>query len=110
MITTETAYMQSLGSVSAIHRFVRFVILGVTALVRAIAHRRQVRQLLELDERSLRDIGLVRSDVVGALDRPWVKDPSAFLLVRSVARRSRLRALTHAARRVKARPHAEVGC
>ena len=110
MITTETAYTQSLGSVSAIRRLVQFVILGVTALVRAITHRREVRQLLDLDERSLRDIGLVRSDVIGALDQPWVNDPSAILLVRSVDRRSRLRALAHAARRVKVRPHAEVGC
>ncbi len=110
MITTETAYTPKLGPALSARRFMQFVILSMTAFVRAITHRREVRQLLELDERSLRDIGLVRSDVIGALDQPWVKDPSAILLVRSVDRRSRLRALATAARRVKARPHAEVGC
>ncbi len=110
MITTETAYTRTLGPASAVRRFVQLVILGMTAFVRAITHRREVRQLLDMAERSLRDIGLLRSDVVGALDQPWAKDPSAILVVRSVDRRSRLRALAHASRRVKARASAEVNC
>lgn len=107
MITAETAYPRSVGAASAVRRVLEFVILGMTALVRAITHRREVRQLLDMDERSLRDIGLLRSDVVGALDQPWAKDPSVILVVRSVDRRSRLRALAHASGRVKARASAE---
>ena len=110
MITTETAYTRAFGPASAIGRFVQFVVLGIRALVRAISHRREVHHLLELDERSLRDIGLVRSDVIGALDQPWVKDPSAILVVRSVSRRSRLRARANAARRLNVRPNAEISC
>jgi len=106
MITTETAYTQSLGPMSAVRRFVEFILVGVKAVLRAITHRREVHQLLDLDERALRDIGLLRSDVIGALDQPWIKDPSAILLVRSVERRSRLRMLANAAGRVKARPQA----
>lgn len=57
------------------------------ALVRAVIHRRDVRLLLEMDDRALKDIGLVRNDVLGALAEPLMKDPSTVLLVRSVERR-----------------------
>ena len=110
MITTETAYTQSLGPVSAIRRVLHVVALAMRAVARAITHRREVHQLLDLDERSLRDIGLIRSDVIGALDQSWSKDPSAILVVRSVDRRSRLRMLANAARRVKGPSHADASC
>ena len=103
MRPTETAFTQHFGPASAVRRFVQFVVLGMTALVRAITHRREVRTLLELDERSLRDNGLTRNDVIGALHQPLVKDPSVILLVRSVDRRSQLRARAAATRRL-ARP------
>ena len=100
MITTETALTQTFGPASAIRAVVQSVVLAVAAFVRAITHRREVRKLLELDDRSLRDIGLIRNDVIGALDQPLVKDPSVILLVRSVDRRSQLRARAPASRRV----------
>jgi uncharacterized protein YjiS (DUF1127 family) len=106
MITTETEYMRTFGAASAIRRFAQFVVLGIAAFVRALTHRREVHQLLDLDDRSLRDIGLTRDDVIGALAQPMAKDPSVVLLVRSVDRRSRLRSVAHAARRVKAPEHA----
>jgi uncharacterized protein YjiS (DUF1127 family) len=109
MITSEKAYSRYFGPTSAIRRFVQSLVLAVVALARAIAHRRQVRTLLELDERSLQDIGLLRSDVIGALDQPLAKDPSVILMVRSVDRRSRIRAGAHAARRVAKPARAEVG-
>lgn len=109
MITTETEYTRMTGIAFAVRRLVQFVILGMAAFVRAITHRREVRKLLDLDERSLRDIGLIRNDVIGALAQPMVKDPSVVLLVRSVDRRSRLRESAHAARRVAKPAHAEVG-
>ena len=40
---------------------------GTKNLVRAFVHRREVMRLSELDERGLKDIGLVRSDIDGAL-------------------------------------------
>lgn len=55
----------------------------VTSLVRALIHRREVLRLSELDERGLKDIGLVRSDVDGALATSWLKDPSTVLAERS---------------------------
>jgi uncharacterized protein YjiS (DUF1127 family) len=64
---------------------------GVLAIYRALAHRSEVKHLLELNERELRDIGLSRNDVVGALSQPWARDPSTILMVRSVERRSRVR-------------------
>ncbi len=70
------------GSV-ALHR--------VQALIRALRHRSEVMRLTDLDDRALKDIGLTRVEVLGALAEPFHKDPSAILLVRSVERRSRLR-------------------
>ncbi len=60
-------------------------------LVRALRHRSEVMRLTDLDDRALKDIGLTRVEVLGALAEPFHKDPSAILLVRSVERRSRLR-------------------
>jgi uncharacterized protein YjiS (DUF1127 family) len=110
MITTETAYTQTSGPAQAIRRVVQSVFLTIAAFVRAIANRREVYQLLELDERSLRDIGLIRNDIIGALAQPLVKDPSVILLVRSVDRRSQLRASAPASRGMKHSAHAEADC
>jgi uncharacterized protein YjiS (DUF1127 family) len=58
-------------------------IAAVSSLARALIHRREILRLAELDERSLKDIGLVRSDVDGALATSWLKDPSTILSERS---------------------------
>jgi len=81
---------KSLSSVPAgLTRFVTRgavqVISGVTSLVKALTHRRAVMRLSELDERGLKDIGLVRSDVEGALASSWLNDPSSILAARSTA-------------------------
>lgn len=60
---------------------------------RAVANRREVKGLLELDDRELRDIGLMRCDVIGALNEPMARDPSRILVVRRVERRTRDRTL-----------------
>ena len=62
---------------------------GMRALARALAHRQDVKRLAELDDRALKDIGLVRGDVAGALAEPFHKDPSTVLMVRRVERRAR---------------------
>lgn len=58
----------------------------IVALVKALAHRREVLRLGELDERGLKDIGLVRSDLDGALAVSWLADPSVILAERSSVR------------------------
>ena len=68
-----------------------FAFRGVRGLFRAFAHRSEVRQLAEFDDRMLADIGLSRSEVLGALAEPFHKDPSAILLLRSLERRPRPR-------------------
>jgi uncharacterized protein YjiS (DUF1127 family) len=65
----------------------------IVAFVVALVHRREVQGLLELDDRALKDIGLTRGEVLGVLAEPLAKDPSSLLLVRSVERRARVRAL-----------------
>ncbi|NNM72974.1 DUF1127 domain-containing protein [Enterovirga aerilata] len=110
MITTETAATQSFGRAAALRHAAMLVLRTIAGFVRALIHRREVRKLLELDERSLRDIGLIRNDVIGALDQPLVKDPSVILLVRSVDRRRHLRAGAPASRRVKAPARAAAEC
>lgn len=59
----------------------------VTKAVAALVRRGEVRQLAELDDRLLKDMGITRSDVIGALDEPWHRDPTTLLMVRSIERR-----------------------
>jgi uncharacterized protein YjiS (DUF1127 family) len=58
--------------------------LTLADLWRALRNRREVLRLTDLDDRALKDIGLLRSDVEGALLEPLHKDPSKFLAVRRV--------------------------
>jgi len=55
----------------------------------ALRHRREVRHLAEFDDRILKDLGLLRSDVDEALAVPFYWNPSTILMVRSVERRAR---------------------
>ncbi|HZB37299.1 MAG TPA: DUF1127 domain-containing protein [Beijerinckiaceae bacterium] len=61
------------------------------ALRRMWRNRREVHRLSELDDRTLKDIGLLRSDVEGALLEPLHKDPSRILSLRRDERRGRFR-------------------
>lgn len=45
----------------------------------ALENRRQARQLAEWDARALKDIGLTKSDLAGALALPITRDPTEFL-------------------------------
>jgi uncharacterized protein YjiS (DUF1127 family) len=49
-------------------------------VVRALKNRRAVHRLTELDGYLLKDIGLTRGQVIGALETPILHDPSATLL------------------------------
>jgi uncharacterized protein YjiS (DUF1127 family) len=51
-------------------------------------HRREIRKLAEFDDRMLSDIGLTRSEVVGALAEPFFRERAVFL-VRWAQRSSR---------------------
>lgn len=50
-------------------------------------NRRATYRLAELDDRGLKDIGLTRNDVMGALDLPFMQDPTVPLVHRRRARR-----------------------
>lgn len=51
----------------------------IKTLAKVIANRRSVHKLHACDDRMLKDIGLVRSDVIAALDMPMNADPSSHL-------------------------------
>jgi uncharacterized protein YjiS (DUF1127 family) len=81
-----TIVAKSLSSAPAvIVRAAGTVVTQLTGFGRAMLHRREVMRLGELDERELKDIGLVRSDLNGALASSWLTDPSAILAARSRA-------------------------
>lgn len=99
-----TIAAKPLSSISAgVTRVATIAVTGTIQLVRALVHRREVMRLsAELDERGLKDIGLVRSDIDGALATSWLDDPSAVL-----AERSRASSSLAAARREHALRHAD---
>ncbi len=61
---------------------VSFLVAQGKQLVRARRHRREVQLLRELTPRDLKDIGLLPSDVSGALAVRWSDDPSKVLVTR----------------------------
>ena len=67
-------------AVSAVRRAVRTISMRVTSAMRAIANRREITQLTHLDDHALKDIGLTRSDVRGALEVSLFDDPSSVLM------------------------------
>jgi uncharacterized protein YjiS (DUF1127 family) len=62
---------------------------AVKSFVVALRNRRQVARLTDLDDRALKDIGLTRSDVMAALDQPFLRDPSMHLTSVAGVRRGR---------------------
>jgi uncharacterized protein YjiS (DUF1127 family) len=74
---------------SAARRAVSGLLRQVGSVLRAIDDRREVLNLAELDDHTLKDIGLLRSDVEGALSEPFFRSPS-LVLVRKVDRRDGL--------------------
>jgi uncharacterized protein YjiS (DUF1127 family) len=69
-------------------------------LFRALKHRREIIQLADFDDHMLKDIGLTRSDVEGALAEPLIYNPS-LVLVRSAERHSRAERLATPLRTVR---------
>ncbi|MGL4974946.1 MAG: DUF1127 domain-containing protein [Bosea sp. (in: a-proteobacteria)] len=61
---------------------VSFLVTQGKQLMRARRHRREVQLMSELTPRDLKDIGLVPSDVSGALAVHWSDDPSKVLVLR----------------------------
>jgi uncharacterized protein YjiS (DUF1127 family) len=53
---------------------------AVAGVWTALKNRRSVRELNDMDDRALKDIGLMRTDVAAALDRPLHLDPSQHLV------------------------------
>jgi uncharacterized protein YjiS (DUF1127 family) len=64
-------------------RGLRAVLRQASTLVTAARNRSAVKSLAELDDHALKDIGLTRSDVIGALAEPFYRDPSEVLWLRS---------------------------
>lgn len=62
----------------------------IAQIAAALRNRAAVLRLADLDDRALKDIGLVRSDVAGALAAPLHVDPSSVLSDRRGERFARL--------------------
>jgi uncharacterized protein YjiS (DUF1127 family) len=57
----------------------RIALRAVSQTVAALKNRRQIARLADLDDRALKDIGLIRSDIDAALALPMNRDPSQHL-------------------------------
>ena len=64
----------------------------VPSVIRAYFNRGPVMRMLEMDDRMLRDIGLMRGDITASLAGPLSSDPSTRLRILAVERRAGLRA------------------
>jgi uncharacterized protein YjiS (DUF1127 family) len=74
---------------AVVGRTARGILRQTAILAKALRHRGEVRHLAEFDDRTLKDIGLLRSDVESALAEPIFRNPS-LVLVRSAERRGEL--------------------
>ena len=57
----------------------RAILAKLVAVVVAMRNRHALGRLLEFDDLELKDLGLVRNDLLNALDLPFHRDPSARL-------------------------------
>lgn len=71
------------GTVYTTRKAAAQAVRGVKHVATVWRHRREVARLTELSAHELKDIGLVRSDVLGALEGRWLDDPSMALTARS---------------------------
>ncbi len=88
--------IMSFSGMAALGQFAR----SVVGLTKALRHRREIRHLAEFDDRMLKDIGLMRSDVASALSEPLLRNPS-WVLVRSAERHSRAERPDHSPRPIR---------
>ena len=58
----------------------------ITEFIAALLMRSAIKPLLHIDDRSLADVGLSRSDVVESLATPLTTDPGRFLAMRAKRR------------------------
>ena len=73
-------HTQTIRSVETSTTAANRVLRTMARLWRAWRNRRDVAKLLNLDDYMLRDIGLTRGDVTGALSSPRNHDPSEILI------------------------------
>jgi uncharacterized protein YjiS (DUF1127 family) len=59
---------------------------GVVTITRSLRHRADVRRLTMLSDHQLKDVGLTRGEVAGALAVGWTEDPSCTLSARNAER------------------------
>lgn len=81
-MVVKTSFLSSPDREGAALRAFRLAVSIGRELLRVLRHRRAVHRLADLDDRALKDIGLLRSDVEGVLLEPWYRDPSRILAVR----------------------------
>jgi uncharacterized protein YjiS (DUF1127 family) len=97
MIVLSSALSVSRATLGNLHRVTSAGLVRAGKLVRTLRNRHEVRQLAELDEHALKDIGLTRSNVQGALAASLLSDPS--LILGGIAGMEHGRAAGHMARR-----------
>jgi uncharacterized protein YjiS (DUF1127 family) len=100
MIVLSSALSVSRATLGSLRRVAGAGLVRVGKLVRTLRNRHEVRQLAELDDHALKDIGLTRNDVQGALGASLLSDPSLILGdIAGMDHGRATRAATHAARR-----------
>ncbi|MCU0886250.1 MAG: DUF1127 domain-containing protein [Beijerinckiaceae bacterium] len=97
MIVLSSALSVSTAAFTSVRGLAVAALAGAGKLVRSLRNRHDIRQLAELDDHALKDIGLTRTDVHGALATSLLADPS--LILRDIAGMDHGRAASQIARR-----------
>ena len=92
-MTRHTASLSPVSGLAIVSRTVRAILNWMGEAIKVFEDRGQLRNLAELDDRALKDIGLMRGDVDGALAEPFYRRPT-LVLVRSQAHRIRVQRLS----------------
>jgi uncharacterized protein YjiS (DUF1127 family) len=79
MILLSAVLPAASAAVAALRHGANVAAKPVAALLRILRHRREISKLAELDDHHLKDIGLTRTDVSGALAVSLLDDPSRVL-------------------------------
>lgn len=106
MIILSSVLPVASSALRAVRQIAVAVAAPVVGLARTLQNRREITALAQLDDHALKDIGLTRTDVHGALAVSVLEDPSHVLKdIAGAGHRQSIQAAVHGSRRTTVIDH-----